>query len=77
MINDYCKKFRLKHGLTLKNIIEISGHESLKVGTLSSFEMGRSSNIKHLETYIKVAISTNCINEFMTNLIIEVVADVE
>ena len=72
MIGDYCKRFRLEQGLTLQDVINTSGDKGLKVGTLSSFEMGRSSNIKHLETYIKVAKNINCIYEFMNNLTIEV-----
>lgn len=48
-IGKYCKKFRIVElELTLR---EVGGDENIK--TLSSFEHGRSTNIKHLQKYVK------------------------
>lgn len=48
-INEFCKLFRkniLK--LSLKEVSEITG---IKLSTLSSFENGRSSNLKYIFIY--------------------------
>lgn len=50
MLGKYCKEYRNKHNATLK---EIGGEESVKI--LSAFEHGRSSNIRHLVPYIRLA----------------------
>ena len=68
MIGEYCREFRKEQGLTLKDVIEKTQTKRLKVGTLSAFEMGNSSNIKHLETYIKLSNVLQCEYYFMNNL---------
>lgn len=48
-IGKYCRKFRITElELTLK---EVEGSENIKA--LSSFEHGRSTNIKHLIKYVR------------------------
>lgn len=48
-IGKYCRKFRINElEMTLK---EVEGSTNVK--TLSSFEHGRSSNLKHLLKYVK------------------------
>lgn len=48
-IGKYCRKFRINElEMTLK---EVEGSANVK--TLSSFEHGRSSNLKHLLKYVK------------------------
>lgn len=52
-INEFCKLFRknvLK--LTLKELSEKTG---IKMSSLSSFENGRSSNLKYIHIYFEVA----------------------
>ena len=71
MISNYCKKFREDNNLTLSETIKLSGVDC-KVGTLSAFEMGRSSNIEHLTIYIKVSKVLNNTFQFMNNLTVEV-----
>lgn len=72
MIGKYCKRYRLENSLTLKDVIILTNSDDLKVGTLSSFEMGRSSNINHLQTYIKLSKILNTTFNFMNNLAYEV-----
>lgn len=62
MIGNYCREYRLKHGITLK---QLSGD---RVGTISAFEMGRSSNIEHLKLYMKLSITMNDSNNFIDGL---------
>lgn len=50
MIGKYCREYREKCKVTL---IELGGEDQVK--NLSAFEHGRSSNIKHLEKYIKLS----------------------
>ena len=50
MVGNYCREYRLKHGVTLKQLV------GDKVGTISAFENGRSSNIEHLKLYMKLSI---------------------
>lgn len=48
-IGNYCRKFRINElELTLR---EVEGSENVKA--LSSFEHGRSSNIKHVLKYVR------------------------
>jgi len=75
MIGNYCREFRLQHNMTLKQVIDATNSTGLKVGTLSSFEMGNSSNIKHLETYIKLSHFLKCEYYFMNNLTNKVLSD--
>jgi len=72
MIGAYCRKFRMNNNLTLLEVINLTDSKDLKVGTLSSFEMGNSSNIKHLETYIKLSNKLHQQYLFMNNLTLEV-----
>lgn len=55
-INDvgiFCKFFRSEVlNLTLE---EFSEQVGVKVTTISSFENGRSTNLKHLKNYVKLA----------------------
>ena len=76
MINDYCKRFRESNNLTLSEIIKLSEIDC-KVGTLSAFEMGRSTNIEHLTIYIKASKQLNNTYEFMNNLTVEVLKNGE
>lgn len=65
MINfgKYCRAYRLSKGLTLA---QFAPHVNIK--TLSAFEMGRSSNIKFLELYIKLSVEHNESNKFLNGL---------
>lgn len=65
MIGAYCRQYRIKHGVKLHELNE-------KVGTISAFEMGNSSNIKHLESYIKLSKKLDDTYNFMNGLTIEV-----
>ena len=48
-INEFCKLFRMNIlNLSLKEVSEITG---LKLSTLSSFENGRSNNLKYIKIY--------------------------
>ena len=67
MIGNYCRKYRLNKGATL---IELT--EGKQVKTLSAFEMGRSSNIHHLQPYINLSIKYSEELEFMNGLIKEI-----
>lgn len=63
MIGEYCRKYRIDKGLTLK---DINGNDQIK--TLSAFEMGRSSNMIHLIKYIKLSVELNDVNNFIKNI---------
>lgn len=63
-INEYCKRYRIAKGALLK---EVSDGGNIK--TLSAFEHGKSSNIKHLYLYIDFAISKGEEAEFINGLI--------
>lgn len=63
MIGNYCRKYRTDKNITLSELTK-----GRQVKTLSAFEMGRSSNIKHLELYIKLSIELNDENNFMNGL---------
>ena len=63
MIGEYCRKYRLSKGTTL---IELTKGGQIK--TLSAFEMGRSSNIKHLIPYVELSISLDDKDNFMNGL---------
>jgi len=48
-VNEFCKLFRMNVlKLSLREVSEITG---IKLSTLSSFENGRSSNLKHILVY--------------------------
>ena len=53
MIGNICRNYRIAKGVTLH---EIEGDKNIK--TLSAFEMGRSSNIKHFLKYFDYAVRT-------------------
>lgn len=67
----YCKKFREENNLTLNDVITVT-NINCKIGTISSFEMGRSSNIDHLTTYILLSNTLGLGYSFMSNLYYEV-----
>lgn len=67
MIGEYCRKYRINKGTTLKELTE-----GKQVKTLSSFEMGRSSNIHHLQPYINLSVKYSEELEFMNGLIKEI-----
>lgn len=60
MINEYCKKYRVNKSITQKQIGDVKN--------ISSFENGRSTNIKHFESYIKLAIELNDLDNFLNGL---------
>lgn len=66
VIQSYCKAFRentLK--LTLKEVSEISGTD---LKTISAFENLRSSNIMHLQVYLKSCVNDEQRTEFATGI---------
>ena len=65
MIGNYCREYRLKHGVTLK---QLAGD---KIGTISAFENGRSSNIEHLKLYMQLSIVMNDSPNFINGLSLE------
>lgn len=67
MIGNYCREYRLKHGIKLKDMTD---GEQIK--TLSAFEMGRSSNIKHLEKYIILSVKINDSDNFFNGIVKEI-----
>lgn len=65
IIGKYCRKFRINElEMTLK---EVEGSENVK--TLSSFEHGRSSNLKHLLKYVKACKTREQKLKFLQGLI--------
>ena len=68
MIGEYCRKYRINKGATLKELTEGG-----QIKTLSAFEMGRSSNIEHLKLYVKLSIDKNDMFNFMTGLAVEII----
>lgn len=67
MVGAYCRQYRIDNNITLSNV---SDDENIK--TLSAFEMGRSSNIKHLISYIKLSIKLNDVDNFLSGLVHEI-----
>ena len=67
MVGAYCRQYRIDNNITLSNV---SDDENIK--TLSAFEMGRSSNIKHLISYIKLSIKLNDVDNFLCGLVREI-----
>lgn len=63
-IQKFCKNFR-KRTLN-KTLRDIELQQGINIKTLSAFENGRSSNINHLETYVKA-----CDTEYHVKLLIE------
>lgn len=64
-IGKYCRKFRINElEMTLK---EVEGNTNIK--TLSSFEHGRSSNLKHLLKYVKACKTKEQKLKFLQGLI--------
>lgn len=49
MIGEYCREYRISKGITLN---EMSVTYEVNLKTLSAFEHGRSSNIRHLAPYV-------------------------
>lgn len=72
MIGNYCRQYRIKNGVKLK---DLTNGEQIK--TLSAFECGNSSNVKHLEKYIKLSNSLNDYEEFSNGLLNEVLNNVK
>lgn len=70
MIGDYCREYRIKKGVTLK---ELTGGKQVK--TLSAFEMGRSSNIAHLIPYVDLSIKHGECDLFMDGLANQIKGD--
>lgn len=70
MIGEYCRQYRINKGATLKELTEGS-----QIKTLSAFEMGRSTNIHHLEPYLKLSSKNNDENNFMLGLILAIKGD--
>lgn len=68
MIGSYCRKYRMSKGITLSQLTNGG-----KIKTLSAFEMGRSSNIHHLELYIKLSHEYNDEKNFMDGLLNNIV----
>lgn len=60
MYGEYCRKYRMEKGVTLK---DIEGGDDIKA--LSAFEMGRSSNIGHLIKYVLYAKKIGDYEKFM------------
>lgn len=64
-IGNYCRKFRINElELTLR---EVEGNENVKA--LSSFEHGRSSNIKHILKYVRCCKDSEQQLQFLKGLI--------
>lgn len=64
-IGKYCRKFRINElELTLR---EVEGSENVKA--LSSFEHGRSSNIKHILKYVRCCKDSEQQLQFLKGLI--------
>lgn len=61
MYGEYCRKYRMEKGATLK---DIEGSDDIKA--LSAFEMGRSTNISHLLKYVMYANKNGDGANFMT-----------
>ena len=60
MISEYCKKYRISKGVKQKELGNVK--------VISSFENGRSTNIKHLDKYISIAIKHNDLDCFFNGL---------
>lgn len=67
MVGDYCRSYRLRHRITLKSIATDMRH----LKALSAFEHNRSSNLKHIAVYVKLARQLNDTEEFVNGLIKE------
>ena len=62
-INEFCKLFRMNIlKLTLQEVSEITG---IKLSTLSSFENGRSNNLKYINVYYSIGNEEQ--REYFTN----------
>ncbi len=62
-VQAFCKEFRSEYlGITLKEIQDIYG---IPFKALSAFENGRSTNIKHLNTYYLLCKTQTDRNEFI------------
>lgn len=69
MICDVCRAYRMGKGVTLRELSGDDGEKGAK--SLSAFENGRSSNIKHLDKYINLAKELDDLPNFMGLLIKE------
>lgn len=67
MIGAFCRDYRLSKGVRLTDLT-LGG----QIKTLSAFEMGNSTNINHLVTYIELSQMLNDSDNFL-NLLNEVV----
>lgn len=62
-INEFCKLFRMNIlKLSLQEVSEITG---IKLSTLSSFENGRSNNLKYINVYYSIGNEEQ--REYFTN----------
>ena len=62
-VQAFCREFRSEYlGITLKEIQDIYG---IPFKALSAFENGRSTNIKHLNTYYLLCKTQADLNEFI------------
>lgn len=65
MIGEYCKEYRKSKDITLVHLGEMC---SINYKTLSAFENGRSSNIRHLAPYVLLAESYGDKQKFINGL---------
>ena len=69
MIGEYCKQYRKSLGLKLKDV------DTCNIKTLSAFESGRSTNIKHLEKYVMLSVVNGDNDKFMFGLLQVIIKD--
>lgn len=69
-IGSICRAYRMASKISLANLGQ-DGQRGAKL--LSAFEQGKSSNIKHLETYMKLADSNGDLPYFLNQLAEEVI----
>lgn len=67
MVGNYCRQYRLKHRITLTSISSDMTH----LKSLSAFEHNKSSNLKHIAVYAKLAKALGDIDNFSEGLIKE------
>lgn len=63
MIGQFCRGYRLSKGVRLIDLT-LGG----QIKTLSAFEMGKSSNVNHLITYIELSQMLGDSDNFMNQL---------
>lgn len=60
LLHIYCKNYRNRVGAKQSDLGNLK--------SISTFETGRSTNIKHFEKYIELAIKHNDLNTFLNGL---------